>query len=94
MPEITKYHHFSFNQKTPREVIVKESIDGEEQTFNLLKKQKHRFDYVVEKPSILIPNGLSIERQWYLYDNIREHIPYVEDKDETCPLPKEAKKGK
>lgn len=91
LPEITKYHHFSFHKEKPGEVIVKESIDGEEHTFNLLKNKKYRFDGVVEKPSILIPNGLSVERQWYLYDNIRKHIPNVEDQDETCPLPRENK---
>lgn len=89
LPEITKYHHFSFNKEKPGEVIVKESIDGKEYIFNLLKNKEHRFDRVIEKPSILIPNGLSIERQWYLYDNIREHIPNMEDKDKTCPLPSE-----
>jgi hypothetical protein len=94
LPEIKKYHHFSFNKTKPGEVTVKESIDGKEYTFNLLKNKKYRFKKITERPSILIPEGLSNERQWYLYDNIREHIPNEKDKNETCPLPKEEKKKK
>ena len=39
-------------------------------------------------PKQLFPEGLSIKRQWYLYDQIRSHIPCEEDKDKTCPIPK------
>ena len=37
-------------------------------------------------PPIVEPQGMSAERQWYLYDKIR---PYSSDKakDLTCPLP-------
>jgi hypothetical protein len=35
---------------------------------------------------ILLGNGLSAERQWYLYDKIREFCPQA-DRDVTCPLP-------
>lgn len=93
-PEIKKYRHFSFNKAIPGEVIVKEFIDSKEYTFNLLKNERFRFDKVETKPCVIMPSGLSIERQWYLYDNIREHIPNERDKNETCPLPKEAKKKK
>ena len=39
-----------------------------------------------ELPSGVSPKGLSAEREWYLYDNIR---PFCldSDKDITCPLP-------
>jgi hypothetical protein len=36
-------------------------------------------------PEKLIPQGLSAERQWYLYDQIRMHIPNASNKDATCP---------
>ena len=85
LPDITKYHHFSFNKEKPGDIIVKESIDGEEHIFNLLKNKEYRFDGVIEKPSILIPRGLSIERQWYLYDNIREHIPSMGGSGQNMP---------
>ena len=39
-----------------------------------------------ELPPIVAPKGLSAERQWYLYENIRPFCP-DSDKDITCPLP-------
>ena len=37
-------------------------------------------------PPIVPPKGHSAERQWYLFDTIREFCPDI-DKDLTCPLP-------
>ncbi len=38
-------------------------------------------------PEELYPKGLSAERQWYLYQQIREHISNDQDKNSTCPKP-------
>ena len=43
-------------------------------------------------PNIVPPHGLSIERQWYLYEQIRPFCP-DEDKDTVCPLPLSPKPG-
>ena len=37
---------------------------------------------------VITPPGLSAERAWYLYDQIRQHCGEA-GKDETCPLPSE-----
>lgn len=84
---IRKYHHFHFSHRMPGVVRVKETIDGTETEFNLLKKE---FPFSVDMPPLpneLKPKGLSAKRAWYLYEKIREHIPLDEDKNATCPFP-------
>jgi hypothetical protein len=92
LPNITKYHHFKIDKKMRGVVITKETVDGPEEKHELLKA---KFPFNNQKlprlPRKLIPSGLSAERSWYLYEKIREHIPSVTDKDETCPLPSKAK---
>lgn len=89
LPKITKYHHFYINSKQPGVVIVKETIDGPEEKFMLLK---NKFPYSDKRrpqlPERIKPSGLSLERSWYLYNEIRDHIPSIEEKNKTCPLPK------
>jgi len=90
IPKITNYHHFKMNVQEKDSLILKERIDSEESIVALLKKE---FDINEEglfigQPERLMPLGLSAERQWYLYDQIRMHIPDEVDKDMTCPKPK------
>lgn len=95
IPNITKYHHFQMDQQERGEIALKETVDSKEVKINLIKSTfpysdkdclNHR-----DLPERLMPQGLSLERQWYLYDHIRMHIPNEEDKENTCPRPKEAK---
>jgi hypothetical protein len=90
LPNITKYQHFSLDSKKPGIVVVKKSVDGEKLSVNLLKNPEFRFkqNKLPRLPAKISPKGLSVSRAWYLYDNIREHIPLEQDKDATCPLPK------
>ena len=92
LPNITKYHHFYIDKNMPGVVITKETIDGPEERHVLLKS---KFPFGNQKcthlPEKLVPSGLSAERSWYLYEKIREHIPSLKEKDETCPLPYVAK---
>ena len=37
------------------------------------------------------PKGLLLVREWYLYEQIRMHIPNEQDRDMTCPKPKKPK---
>lgn len=70
-------------------VIAKRYIDSEQETFELLKKTAD-YSTLLDgsiHPEEVISAGLSPERQWYLYDKIREHIPNLADKDATAPLP-------
>jgi len=88
-PDISKFHHFSFSQENPGVVIAKKSVNGERVTFQLLNNSDFRFDQSnpPKKPKIIISEGLTAERQWQLYNTIREHIPAKSDKNATCPLP-------
>ncbi len=95
LPGITKYHHFSISGNKPGVVTVKEAVNGLEEEFMLLKTE---FPYDSNNPPPpprkIKPPGLSAERSWYLYDQIREHIPSLEDKDKTCPQPEVPKPKK
>lgn len=89
LPGISTFHHFSMDSNNPGTVIVKRYVDSKQETFELLKKTA---DYSVLSDNSILPKevtqeGLSPERQWYLYDKIREHIPDPIDKDKTAPLP-------
>ena len=88
---ITNYQHFRVEADTPGKINVKRSVDAEEETFFLLKKKSFQFDERPEKPPCFNSKGLSAERQWYLYDKIRLHIPLEIDKDATAPKPKVTK---
>jgi len=94
LPNITKYHHFSIDKNKPGVVITKETIDGPEEKHELLKDTFiFSNKQLLRLPVKLVPSGLSSERSWYLYEKIREHIPALDDKDATCPLPNVQKSG-
>lgn len=90
VPDITSYHHFKMNNTEPGKLIVKEALDSEEKTLDLIKKESqiNQHNPFSGLPERIMPLGLSIEREWYLYDQIRMHIPNELDKDQTCPKPK------
>ncbi len=88
---ISNYHHFRIEKNTPSAVAVKELKDSREMKVELAKKT---FPFSKSKhpkrlPGRLFPKGLSLKRQWYLYDQIRSHIPSESDKNKTCPMPRE-----
>lgn len=89
LPNISRYQHFSMTADNPGEVIVKRSADSAEETCQLLIGNTKSGDLIrAGLPKEVVPDGLSPKRQWYLYDNIRMHIPDTKDKDMTAPLPK------
>jgi hypothetical protein len=87
LPGISCYQHFSMKADNPGEVTVKKYADSPEEKHQLLKPNKCADLSQMELPKEITPEGLSAQRQWYLYDNIRMHIPNLEDKDMTAPLP-------
>ena len=88
LPGISFYQHFSMSSDNPGEVIVKKHADSPEEIYQLLKRNVKCCSLTQgDLPREIIPEGLSPERQWYLYDNIRVHIPSPIDKDITAPLP-------
>ena len=74
---IKKYHHFRMTYSSPGKVFMKEQCDRPEVETDLLKEPWE--PEVDELPSVVPPHGLSAERQWYMYEQIRP-------KDTVCPL--------
>ena len=92
LPGIKKIHHLRFPSSDPGVVYVKTHSDEEEVKFNLLKKSSQMSPDPSEYPERVQPKGLSAERQWYLFDQIREFCPEG-DRDVTCPRPSVPKPG-
>lgn len=82
---IKKLHHLRFVSSSPGRVFVKERNGSAERTMVLLKTKGWK-PSSVDLPPVLTPTGLSLQRQHYLYDKIREFCP-DNTKDITCPKP-------
>lgn len=91
IPNITNYHHFLLNSIDGGTLIVKKTVEAEEKKIDILKKPIDCKKSRIYPPERLYPAGLSSERQWYLYEQIRQHIPSEIDKNLTCPKPKTPK---
>ena len=72
IPGIKKLHHFRCVSLEPGVVYVKEHADTAERKFTLWKSATTWSPYPYTLPPIVPPKGLSAERQWYLFDTIRE----------------------
>jgi hypothetical protein len=90
LPNITNYQHFRLDSSNPGIVFFKERINSKELSFCLLrpKFRKNLSALKKTKPNRLMPDGLSVERQWYLHDQIGMHIPEKTDRESTCPKPR------
>ena len=82
---ISKMQHFCFTADHPGYVFVKNSSDASETKIKLLKDTSWK-PYKNSLPEQITPPGLSLERQWYLYQKIREFCP-DEVQDLVCPQP-------
>ena len=82
VPQIKKLHHFVFTSTKPGIVTVRQFSDTELTELKLQKDPRWTPDY----PDEIQPRGLSLERQWYLYDKIREYCS-EETRDVVCPHP-------
>ena len=91
LPGIKKIHHFRMSSSEPGVVFFKEHSDTTEVKFSMFKESWS--PNKADLPEIVPPRGLSAERQWYLYEQIRPFCP-DEDKDLTCPLPRVPKPGR
>ena len=85
---IKKIQHFHFSSSFPGKVKVSNELDGTETTITL-RKDPSWTPSSVEHPELVVPPGLPLERQWYLYDKIREFCP-DHCKDLVCPRPTES----
>ena len=75
MKGISQMHHFRFSADHPGVVFVNNASDDlKERKINLLKSNTWR-PTPTNVPERIIPTGLSLERQWYLYQKIRDFCP-------------------
>ena len=76
VPQLKRFHHFSFSAESPGVVSLKEYSDSASTLFVML-------------PPAITPAGLPLARQLYLYEQIRE---YCRDgtEDLVCPNPHSA----
>ncbi len=87
IPNITKINSFYFSAKNPGIVKVKRSYDETDwETIRLLKKPRFVFPSH-RRPKEITPKGLDLERQEYLYKEIRGFIRNPKRKGITCPKP-------
>ena len=81
---IKSYHHFFLCKENPGVVHVKKLNDQPSQPFRILTSEV--FPTATEMPLPVEPKGFSLEREWYLYDQIREFCEEGKQ-DLLCPLP-------
>ena len=82
---IKTYQHFRFDASMPGVVHYKTSSDSEEQMIVLLKNTAWS-EQASSLPNPVVPAGLSVERQWYLYNTIAEYCPETV-RERVCPKP-------
>ena len=85
---IKQMHHFHFSKSHPGKVMVRNSSIEEWRIINLLKDPSW---HPVNLPEQVVPPGLPLERQWYLFEKIREFCP-EECRDLVCPEPSQTLK--
>ena len=83
---VLKYNYFAFDANKPGYVEVRTKPGDQPRSLFLLKQKYMRFQERRYPPEVL-PEGLSLERQTYLYKEIRGFIRDPKNLDLTCPVP-------
>ena len=87
LPSITMYHVFHFDHDFPGKVFAKmRSADPSVQEISI-QRPSSILPTPSQFPSEIVPAGLTVERQWYLYDKIRPFCSSNLAADLTCPKP-------
>ena len=73
------FQHFLFDCTSRSYVSCKLESDSDEEVVSLTM-------VVSKSPDQIVPTGLPLERQWYLFNSIQEYYPH-EVKDKVCPEP-------
>ena len=81
---IMQYHHFRFERSHPGVVFLKKTAIAEEEERILLRVAWTPSP--TDKPPSIAPQGLSLERQKFLFDKIREYCR-GDVRDLVCPDP-------
>ena len=84
VPSILKYQHFHVSSKNPGIVELEELADSERTAVDI-RKAGMEID-PSQMPTLITSPGLSLDRQTYLYEQIRVFCE-PEYADATCPMP-------
>ena len=86
IPSITKFHQFKITKNNNGKVILtlRKYSNTTETTVDVLKSTCTCIP--TNLPEIIQPKGLSLDRQWYLHDKIRQFCS-DDYKDLVCPKP-------
>ena len=82
---IKSLHHFHFDSSQPGFVHV-QAFSTTSKVQHTILIDKNRMPDKTELPNLITPVGLSTDRQWYLYNKIREYCSDT-TKDLVCPYP-------
>lgn len=88
---ITKYQHFSFTRNEVGDGVVAACCryaDSPLETFEILRVE------TTGNPEQITPPGLSVDRQWYLYSQIRPLCKNPKKQEQFIPKPKGKKQPK
>ena len=88
IPNITTYHHFRFDKKSPGIAFVRILADSPEQAVTLTSNISIDIHKLPDK---VIPKGLDLKRQWYLFEEISPFCSSPESANITCPYPVQPK---
>lgn len=91
---ISAGHQFVFRQAEPGVVEWREHVDGPSTKTNLLKRGSGAKLAQKGLPKTISAAGLSVQRQWQLYNSVRDAIYEPADKDAMCPKPSFQPAGK
>lgn len=86
IPGILQYHHFRFDSSFPGKVFVKYYSNSSSEDVIGIINDVNSLD-VLDMPNEVVPAGMSLERQVYLYEKIRQFCSSTEAAALTCPLP-------
>ena len=84
---ISKYHHFRVEKTAPGVVMMREHVNSDDEIKFIIVKNTESVIRANDLPPIVIPTGMSTERQLYLYEKIRRYCASEEDSNLTCPFP-------
>ena len=86
IPGITSYHVFHFDSTNPNTIFMRELSSSLEKSLIVGCKADCSIIHST-LPDRILPLGLDLQRQWYLYDKIRQYCSTNLSADITCPKP-------
>ena len=87
IPNLTRYHHFRLTSSEPGALFVREFPSSPKTRLNIVKDKSQIQELLSSEPDLITSPGLSPERAWYFYENVRQHCEGDSNKDNTCPKP-------